>query len=93
MVYRKSRSDPSVRPAADLVSKRLGDEIVLVNLQSDQMYELNTTGARIWELLQSARPIPEISRRLSAEFGVDEEQALTHVERMVNTLRAEGLIQ
>jgi len=63
-----------VRPSKDVVSRRVGDEIVLVNLESDQMYSLNPTGARAWELLAAESSRQEIRAELLREFDVGEKE-------------------
>lgn len=60
-----------MRPHKDVVSRRVGEEVVLVQLDSDQMYSLNSTGARAWELLSEGRDLETIEAALAEEFGVD----------------------
>ena len=38
-------------PNPDVVSRRLGDDTVLVHLKTNRIFALNPTGARFWELL------------------------------------------
>ena len=46
----------------DAVSSRLGDGGVLVNLQTNQIFELNATGMRAWELIGEGRTRAELER-------------------------------
>ncbi len=41
------------RCSPDVTARRLGENIVLVHLGTDRIYELNPTAARIWELIQT----------------------------------------
>ena len=62
-----------MRPNKDVVSRRVGEEVVLVQLDSDQMFSLNPTGARAWELLSEGRDLEAIEAAIADEFGVDRE--------------------
>ena len=64
-----------LRPSKDVVSRRVGDEIVLVDLQSYEMYSLNPTGARAWELLSEGTEPGAIEVMLSDEYHIDREEA------------------
>ncbi len=55
----------------EVVARRLGDSVVLVNLTSNEIYELNKTGARALELIQDGLGRDELLVRLSAEFDGD----------------------
>ena len=79
------------RPGAHVLSKRLGDETVLINLQSNRIYELNGTGSRLWELLADGS-LEAACARLAAEFDVDMPTLTGDVNRLVEALVADGLL-
>ena len=58
------------RTSPDALATRVGDEIVLVHTVTDQIYVLNRTGARVWELLCDELDRTEIESRLAGEFDV-----------------------
>jgi hypothetical protein len=62
---------PLPRPNPDVVHQRVGEEIVLVHLKTNQIYALNETGARFWELLSQGLARPAIESRMLDEFDVD----------------------
>ena len=86
--------DPLVswQVAPDVVSRRLGESIVLVNLVDDGVYELNRTGARTIELIQSGSTYDQIIRQLAEEFSSDRDILEADVTRLVGQLVAAGLI-
>ena len=43
-----------LRPNPDVIARHLGDGAVLVHIPTNQVYELNHTGARVWELMAGA---------------------------------------
>jgi hypothetical protein len=76
----------------DVVSRRLGDTVVLVNLADNAIYELNRTGARTLELIASGSVFDQIVTQLSREFEADPATIAGEVERLVSELMASGLI-
>ncbi len=86
-------SRTALRPSPDVVSRRLGDVVVLVHLPSNRIHELNQTGARIWEMLGKGLDPAAIADRLSQEFQVEEAGAELSVKRLLQELQAEGLLE
>ena len=82
-----------IRPSKDVVSRRVGDEIVLVNLQSDEMYSLNPTGARAWELLGEGHDREAIDATLADEYDVDVEEVRRELESLLDELEHRGLVE
>ena len=81
-----------LRPAPDVVSRRLDDEVVLVNLQTNRIYSLNSTGARFWELLAEGHDRAAIESRLLGEFEVAPERLSAEVDALLAALSQAGLI-
>ena len=81
-----------LRPNEDVVSSRLGEAGVLVHLRTNQIFELNATGVRIWELIGQRQTVADIERTLQSEFDVDAAQLHEEVSALVDALADEGLI-
>ncbi len=82
----------SLRPGPDVVSSKVGDEVVLVDLRTDEILVLNRTAARIWELIAAGRDIGEARASLLAEFDVDGEELDRELCAFVSALRARALL-
>ena len=82
-----------LEPADDVVGQRLGDEVVLVNLKTNRIFELNRTGGRFWDLLHEEGNRDQIEARLQQEFDVGEEQLTAEVDALVASLAAEDLVR
>jgi hypothetical protein len=80
-------------PKPDVVSRRLGDEIVLVHLKTNRIFSLSPTGARFWELLSDGRTRSEIEAELLREYDVSAEEVSAEIDALVWTLEAEQLLQ
>jgi len=84
-------STPRLKP--DVVFRRLDDGGVLVDLGTNQIFELNLTAARTWELLAESCVGPALADRLAAEFDVDTNTAAEQVEALLHDLESEGLLE
>jgi len=82
----------TLKPQPDVVSRRLDDRTVLVNLRTNRIFELNRTGARFWELLGEGSSESQIIEGLHAEFDVPQEQLEREVRELIGQLLDEGLI-
>ena len=80
-------------PDPDVVSRRLGDEIVLVHLKTNQIFSLNPTGARFWELLSDGKSRQEIETALLGEYDGSREEVSAEIDSLVRLLQAEGLVR
>jgi hypothetical protein len=80
------------KTSSDTVSRRLGDAAVLIRLSTNRIYELNSTGARLWDLLQTARSLDDIVETLCGEFDGAPATIRADVEELLQRLTAEGLV-
>jgi hypothetical protein len=76
----------------NVISRRIGDDIVLFHLDSDRFYELNGTAARFWELLSEGQDTAEIRNQLLEEFSVEAEQLDGEATNLLDSLQREDLI-
>ena len=79
-------------PKPDVVSRRLRDTAVLIDLATNGIFELNGTGSRVWELLHEGLSTEGIVGRLHEEFGVEPPRATAEVEALLASLRLAGLV-
>lgn len=86
-------ADPLPSPSPDVVSRRLGDEVVLVHLKTNRIFALSPTGARFWELLSDGRSRPEIEAELQREYDVSREDVSAEIDSLVRALQVEGLVR
>jgi hypothetical protein len=81
------------RPSPHVVARTVGESAVLVHLQTNRIYELNTTGSRIWELIEAGASESAVVRLLSADFAVSAEVAEREFKALRADLEREGLIE
>ena len=87
---RAERRRLSISP--DAVSRRLADEVVVVDLKSNRIFSLNPTGARYWELLESGAKREQIESKLAEEFDVESDQLRREIDELETKLLEEGLV-
>jgi hypothetical protein len=83
----------AVKANPNVIFRRLGDEIVLFDLDTDRFYELNSTAARFWELLAGQKDAEGVHERMLAEFAVDSEQLAAEAQAFLTVLRQQGLVR
>ena len=79
------------RPASDVVARRLGESAVLIRLTTNRIYELNATGARVWELVQQGLSRDDMVGRLAGEFEISSLAIAPDVDELLQMLHVEGL--
>ena len=81
-----------MKPNPNVLFKRLGEEMVLFNLDTDHFYELNRTAARFWELLSAGQAATDVREQMLVEFAVEPNQFAHEAEAMLASLRKENLV-
>lgn len=75
------------------MSCELGNEAVVLNLQSGTYFGLNATGTRIWSLIQQPVHVSELHAAMLKEYAVDAHQCDADVRSLLEQLFAAGLIK
>jgi hypothetical protein len=92
MLSGEGRTPGRLAPSPNVVSSRLGEGAVLVQLETNQIFELNTTGLRAWELIAEGLDLDAVIDRLGREFDVDEGRVRAEVTDLVAALVQQGLL-
>lgn len=77
---------------SDVVARKVGHSAVIVRLETNRIYELNATGARIWELLTEQKSRAEVIDILEREFATTRGEVESAFDELIASLRAEGLV-
>jgi protein arginine N-methyltransferase 1 len=81
------------RIAEHVLSRRVGDELLLLDTSAGVYHALNETGARVWELLESGREVAEIAADVARGYDIDERRAAEDVARVLAQLEGARLIR
>jgi hypothetical protein len=77
---------------AHVISRSVGDEAVLLDLQSGLYFGVDPVGRRIWELAAGGSSLGEIVEAILAEFDVERPAAEADVLAFVSLLVERGLL-
>jgi hypothetical protein len=78
--------------SSEAVANRMGEGVVLVHVGTDRIFELNSTAARIWDLVADGRDREEIQTMISEEYGISKELAAQQTEELLSSLISEKII-
>jgi Coenzyme PQQ synthesis protein D (PqqD) len=88
-----SAGDERFIPASAVVSRSVGDETVLVNLDSERYFSLNRTGAVIWGQLSAGGSRADALAQVLSEFEIDQTTANQDLGELVSALVSAGLLE
>jgi hypothetical protein len=74
------------------VSRDLGGEAAILNLESGIYFGLDRVGTRIWRLLQDYGSLRRVFEVVQQEYDVAPERLEGDLLRLVEELRAKGLL-
>jgi hypothetical protein len=76
----------SVQPHPDVMAQHVNEEVVLVHLLSNQIYTLNGTATRLWELLEKGHDTETCIQTLLGEYDVPRKDLEEDVNTITETL-------
>ena len=81
------------RPHPEVLARKVGEEIVLVHMGRNEIFALNSTGARLWELLAEGCSRSQAIDRLRSEFDAPDEAVEREAGSLIELLEREGLLE
>jgi hypothetical protein len=76
-----------------LLSQSVGEETVLLDVQSGQYYGLDPVAARVWTLLSEHGDVELTVRTMLDEYDVQETRLREDVARLLRALHENGLVK
>jgi hypothetical protein len=80
------------RTNPEVMAQRLGDSMVLVNLASDRILELNETAAQLYEMVERGLDQAEMEARLAAEYAVEPQALSAEIDALLLLLIEEQVV-
>ena len=81
------------RRPAHLAWQEVAGEAVVLDTKQHVLRGLNTTGARVWDLIDGTRTVGDIAAALATERRREPGEVLADVTRFIETLLDKGLIE
>lgn len=86
-------TDTFIQRVDDFVTSELEDDsLVMMCLEKNAYYGLESVGKRIWEMLEEKTSTGKIIDELMSEFDVDKEQCEKDVLSLLSDLQKENII-
>jgi hypothetical protein len=82
-----------VRLAKDVLMQKVGDDAILLNLNTENYFTLDEVGTRIINTLQESDSLKQAVGKLVAIYEVDENKLTNDTLRLVEECEQNGLLQ
>ena len=82
-----------VRLGKDVLMEKVGDEAILLNLNTENYFALDEVGTRIIATLQESDSVTQAVRKLVRIYEVDESKLTSDAIRLVEECEQNGLLQ
>ena len=83
----------TIQIPSHVMARQVGEELVILNLHSEQYYGLDEVGASIWLALESSPTLSDALKSLTDEYDIEIEQLKEDLDELLTKLKAEGLIE
>lgn len=85
---------PTYRVNPAVIETDLGEELILLDPATREMFSLNATGRLVWQALAGGgRGLDRIVEQIVAAFEVDADRARADVDALIARLARAGLVQ
>jgi predicted nucleotidyltransferase len=82
-----------VRLNPEVLAQRVENDLVLVHLDTNQIYKLNDSAARLWELLEADFDLDQAKQQLAQEFEVSMERLEQDIAAVLKSLAENDFIR
>jgi coenzyme PQQ synthesis protein D (PqqD) len=80
-------------PDPEVVAQRVEGETVLVHLRTNEIYALNSTGSRAWDLLTTGMDRKAVHEELQREFDAPGDQIRDELDALIANLIEKKLLR
>ena len=85
--------DRTWEPDPEVVTQRVEGETVLVHLRTNEIYALNSTASRAWDLLATGMNREAVQEELQREFDVPSDQLRDEIDTLIANLIEKKLLR
>ncbi len=80
------------RPGPDVLARSVGEELVLLDLASEQYFSLDPVGTAMWEAVVEAATLVEARDALLEDWEVPPEELASDLIELCEDLQGRGLL-
>ncbi|XPV67690.1 MAG: PqqD family peptide modification chaperone [Halarcobacter sp.] len=77
----------------ELLSSEMDDELVMMNLESNNYFGLNKVGKDIWEFLEEEQTLNNLCEKLTNKYDVSLEQCKEDITPFIDKLKELNIIE
>lgn len=88
----KIQNDYRINILPDVLSQKIDDETVILDLRSEAYFSLNEIGTRFWQMIEEYGNRNSIIGQLLEEFDVDAEVLNKDIDELMGKLVDAGLV-
>ena len=77
----------------DVLFRQVGDEAILLNLETEFYYSLDEVGARMWSVLASTGSLDAVESAVVEEYDAPAERVRQDLDKLVSDLVQHGLLE
>jgi hypothetical protein len=75
-----------------VVQSKIGDEVVMLDMESGYYFGLNSIASVIWNMMQNAVTVEEIVAQLLTEYAVQESQCMAETQELIGRMLEHKII-
>lgn len=75
-----------------VMTRTVGDEVVILDLATGTYFGLDPVGARIWELLGEGKTLAEVCDRMIEDYEVSRDELERDTLKLAQDLATQGLV-
>lgn len=79
--------------APNKIAAEIDDETVILDVESGYYFQLNKSGARIWQLIEAPLSLADLCARLEAAFQVDAATCRAEAVSFLEKMREKRLVE
>ena len=83
----------TIRVSEDVLWRKVGDEVLISDSATASIFGLDGAGSRMWQLLAENGSVDETAAELASEFDASTDAIRADLERLIEDLRARGLVE
>jgi len=84
--------DTRLEASSSVVTREIGGEMVLMDLESGSYFGLNSVGGQVWQALEEGKTIKQLCDQIEEEFDVPRDQLEQDITSLVEELLERKLV-
>ena len=84
--------DTQVERNPEMVDAEVDGEVIMMSIEQGEYYGMDTTGSRIWALLETSMSFSTLCQKLMDEYDVEEATCQTEVTHFLSDMAERNIV-